>query len=188
MAEQHYTVWVTATGRPVRAGYLDTDLVELDAGQSLLAGAALDLAVDWVDPGTGLATTRPADADPIEEVRARAVAQVNVYAAVARSRYLTDIPGQAEMYAEQEREAADWMGAGQPEDLTDYPMLAALTGIVGTTTLEVAETWRVRAGNYRYFRTLIEVTRQTALNDIAAAATAAAVQAVVDGVAAEVET
>ncbi|OQC19028.1 MAG: hypothetical protein BWX69_03040 [Planctomycetes bacterium ADurb.Bin069] len=187
MAEQHYTVWLTATGQPVRAGFLDTDLLELVTGESLLAGEALDLASGWVDPGTGLPTSRPSDAEPIEAVRARGVAQVNVLAGVARSRWLTDIPGQAEMYADQEREAADWMGAGEPVDLTGYPMLAAMTGIVAPTTLEVAQVWRTTAGNYRYFRTQIEVARQTAIIDIAAATTAAAVQAVVDAVAALVE-
>lgn len=188
MPEQYYTVYLTASGKPVRAGYLDTELLEIGAGEALLAGEALDLATGWVDPVTALPVTRPADAEPIAEVRKRGVAQVNVLAGVARSRWLTDIPGQAEMYADQEREAADWMGAGEPIDLTGFPMLAAMTGVVAPTTLEVAQLWRVNAGNYRVFRTEIEVTRQTAIADIAAATTAAAVQAVVDAVAALVET
>lgn len=185
--EQYFTIYRTDTGAPLRSGYLDTDLIVLAAGEGLLAGTALDLLDGWVDPVTGAAGVRPADAEAIALVRARAVTQVNGYAGIARSRYLTDIPGQAEMYADQAREASEWM-VDQPTDLGAYPMLAAMTGVVAPTTLEVAQTWLVQAGNYRYFRTQIEVARQTALTDIAAATTAAAVQAVVDGVAAMLET
>jgi len=57
----------------------------------------------------------------------------------ARERYATTTPGQAETYIEKGEEAADFVVAGYPADLTAYPFIRAEVNATGKTATQAAD-------------------------------------------------
>jgi len=73
--------------------------------------------------------------------RAGAVERINRAAGQARQRFITDLPGQEMIYKAKLDEAQAYLAAGEPEDLTGYPLLAAEVGITTQTAYQLAVLW-----------------------------------------------
>ncbi|WP_444452578.1 hypothetical protein ACTTAI_16380 [Rhodobacter capsulatus] len=133
----------------------------------------------WIDPRT--------EADMAAELAAAqvtAVAAVNAAAEAARSRFVTPGSGQAMVYLEKQAEARAWLAAGEPDDLTGYPHLAAEVGITAPTAYQLATIWLALAGIWLTASARIEPIRLSAsavietaqtISDITAARDAAVV-------------
>ncbi|MCU0948287.1 MAG: hypothetical protein MUF47_08560 [Porphyrobacter sp.] len=70
-----------------------------------------------------------------------AMRRINEAAGQARQRFITDLPGQEMIYKAKLNEAQAYLAAGEPEDLTGYPLLAAEVGITTQTAYQLAVIW-----------------------------------------------
>lgn len=114
---------------------------------------------------------------PIETLRARAVVRVEVLAGCARNRWITPSVAAAGVYLAKESEARAWLAAGEPEDLTDFPLISAEVGITAPTAWHIVQTWLGMAAVWRPIAAAIEAGRLTAKAAIEAANTGAEVDA-----------
>ncbi len=76
----------------------------------------------WVGLGN---TADPMDVVPLDDVKTIAKGEVDGEAERTRLRYITNGAGQAMAYQEKSEEAADYIAAGYPADLTGYPFMQA---------------------------------------------------------------
>jgi hypothetical protein len=76
----------------------------------------------------------------IAALRTSAAAMVDALAAAYRALYAT--PGKDAVYLAKRDEAAAYIAAGEPDDLTDYPYLRAEVGITVVNASDLAELWR----------------------------------------------
>lgn len=112
-----------------------------------------------------------------EEARAR----VNALTAEVRERYITPAPGQDMIYLRKADEARRFIEAGEPDDLTDFPFLAAETGITAPTAHELAQIWLNLAAHWEATAAALEHDRFAALSRIEAATSVAEIDAAVAG-------
>lgn len=111
----------------------------------------------------------------VELVRAKdaAATQINARAGELRRRIFTDIPGQDAIYLEKRTEARAYIAqvqqAGDPEDLSDFPLLAGEVGITAPDAWQLAQLWLNRA---HLFKQVGAATEGARLAAIAALATA----------------
>lgn len=90
-----------------------------------------------------------------EVVKAEALLDIDRKAGEVRARYITDTPGQAEVYMMKLKEAEEYAIAAaqpQPVDMTDFPFIegeSIATGVpaddVATSILTVAAAWKAKA-------------------------------------------
>lgn len=73
--------------------------------------------------------------------QAGAVERINTAAGQARQRFITDLPGQEMIYKAKLDEAQAYLAAGEPEDLTGFPLIAAEVGITAQTAYQLAVLW-----------------------------------------------
>jgi hypothetical protein len=94
----------------------------------------------------------------------------------ARTKYISDFPGQDAIYQAKENEAVAYLAATNPV-LSDYPLLEAETGITAATPTELANLWITLAQQWRSIAAQLEAARMTANASIASAATVADIEA-----------
>jgi hypothetical protein len=88
-----------------------------------------------VDPA---AAVDHADWVALEELRLHARSVIDAEAETARLRYVTPGAGQAMTYQDKRAQALAYVAAGEPEDLTPYPFLAAEASALGVTASAAA--------------------------------------------------
>ncbi|WP_341893897.1 hypothetical protein [Ferrovibrio terrae] len=114
---------------------------------------------------------------PSEEIEARlaglavaAAMQVDLAAEQARMRFITPGAGQAMVYQTKIEEAARWIAAGSPPDLSAYPFIAAEVGLTAPSAAELVALWQTMESGWRTVAAQIEAVRMTGKNAINAAA------------------
>jgi hypothetical protein len=122
----------------------------------------------------------------LEECRTAALRNVDREAENRRLAYITPGSGQALVYQEKRREAeaaiaAFEAAAGEPVNPARFPLLAAELDISGLGLNELAQAVLAKAQDWTAAAAAIEGTRLKAKRDIAAAASAEDVDAVVTG-------
>lgn len=116
----------------------------------------------------------------LPRLRAAAVAKVAALAAANRTLYAT--PGKDGVYSAKLAEANRWFQDGQPADLSDYPYIEAETGVTAPTAYELALLWlNLQTLWVNQLAPQIERREQLAKAAIAAAASPAAIDAVIAG-------
>lgn len=112
--------------------------------------------------------------EPLEQIAARFIKQVDREAGVARARYMTSIPGQQFIYAKKEAEARAYLNS----EPGDYPFLTAEAGRGSMNDLAHAILARARATETALAS--IEVLRIGAKQAISTATDAATILAAAD--------
>lgn len=146
--------------------------------------------VYWLPDGTrgqviGLGDTLPADAlqdCPLHRLIADALVMIDRQAEAARLQFITPGEGQAWTYQRKEREAEAFLAADDP-DPADYPVLSACIPGDGADLAAVAQTVLAARDEWLQVGAVIEGIRRAAKVEIAAAADAAAIQTIMDGLA-----
>lgn len=114
---------------------------------------------------------------PIETLRVRAIRRIEVIAECARNRWITPSVAASGIYLAKESEARDWLAAGEPEDLADYPLIAGEIGLTAPTAWHIAQLWLGMAAAWRGIAAAIEAARLGAKTAILAASTATEIDA-----------
>lgn len=154
-----------------------------EALADLIPAGAPTIEVPDLDAGLTLRVENGAlvpRVEPIEKRRAGAIARVELRAANARARWLTPSVAASGVYLAKEAEARDWLAAGEPADLTDWPFLASEIGLTAPTAWHLAQLWLGMAAAWRATAATIETARLRAKAAIAAAETDQEIQAAVE--------
>lgn len=118
----------------------------------------------------------------LEDARDRALTQVRAGANAARDAWRT--PGKDGVYVNKLNEGRAWVAAGQPEELTDYPNIAAEVGpdTTAPTAGALVALWEGMNDLWtKQVQPVIEGTEQRALKAITAAGSHAEVDAILAG-------
>jgi hypothetical protein len=75
----------------------------------------------------------------IQSLKSKAKNQIDLHAGIVRQKYITVSPGQDLTYQEKSEEAADYVAAGYPADLSNYPFIQAEVEATGKTNEQVAD-------------------------------------------------
>lgn len=115
-------------------------------------------------------------------LRVAAIAETNAACGQVRARYITIAPGQELIYAEKEKEAlrylAGWPDPASPAPtLGDFPFIAAELGITAADPWTLAMIWVEGAAQFRVIGAGIETYRLSTIAGIEAAASPAALDA-----------
>jgi len=130
---------------------------------------------DWhhLDPEPDTATLEQAWADwqvanPTDLTQKRTDAKANIDRAAeqARLRFITWGTGQAMTYSEKSDEAADFVAAGYPADVSSYPFIQAEMNALGETATEVADRILAKKSAWITAGAAIEEIRLKGKNDI----------------------
>lgn len=152
-------------------------------------GAEVDpLSVRIVD-GVAVPVEAMSVSDPAEvlaDALRRALDRVHQAVSTARTRYITDLPGQSMIYLAKEAEARAWLAAAAP-DIADYPLLAAEVGITAPDPDDLAQLWLNLAAIWRAAAASLEAIRLTAPARLAAATDPDAVRTVADTILEELD-
>lgn len=97
----------------------------------------------------------------------------------ARLRYITSGSGQSMVYQEKAEEAADYVVANYPVDLTSYPFIQAEINATGKTSTQAADDILSTKSSWIAISASIEEIRLTAKKDIATAIDKPAIDAIV---------
>jgi hypothetical protein len=116
--------------------------------------------------------------DALANARRAARARVNERAGQARLALVTDISGQTAIYQAKEAEARAYLAAGAPDDLHDYPAIAAEIGITAPTAYQLAQIWLFMAAQFRMAAAASEHARLSALAAVDAAPSIEALEAI----------
>ena len=106
---------------------------------------------------------------PLEEHRAQAVYELEKGTEAIRGKFVTRGPGQSMTYQEKGDEAADYVAAGYPADLSTYPFLQAEVNATGQTAAEAADTILAQKSAWIVVGAAIEEERLKGKINIAAA-------------------
>nr|WP_319516749.1 hypothetical protein [uncultured Cohaesibacter sp.] len=128
-----------------------------------------------------LVTAETKASTALEAAKAKALATVTDQISVARGVLMTDLIGQEMIYLAKEQEAKDWQASESP-DLADFPLMFAEVGITASTADELATLWLTMANQWRQTAASLEAIRLKSKSDIKSAASAEAVQSVVDAI------
>lgn len=79
------------------------------------------------------------DSDQLIIAKTKAKIVIDEAAGVARTRFITEVPGQALTYQEKAEEAADFVAAGYPTDLSNYPFIQGEMDATGKTKEQTAD-------------------------------------------------
>lgn len=119
-------------------------------------------------------------AQVLAEYKAEAVKKVNTWAGVTRGNYITISPGQEMIYLAKESEAVAFMSNPDTLDMSPFPMISAEIGITAPDAYSMAQLWLNMADLWRSVAAYIEAQRLGAAAVINAAATAEAVDYVLE--------
>ena len=132
--------WTTADLGRIR--WTGTDWVEREQTEPYIptpeevAAQEAELAAAWID-----------------RARRLAVERINTRVGEARKRIYTDIPGQDALYLEKRAEAVAYVRqvtyGAEPEDLSDYPLLANETGVTAPDPWHLAQIWLNRSDQFK---------------------------------------
>lgn len=145
-----------ATGRPLYT--LDTDPAKAPGGDWIeVAKSPDDLAACRVIDGALVVSD-------ISILIENAVRAVNQAAGDIRTRFITDIPGQAEIYRAKEDEARAYLlQSPVPLDPAAFPLLAAEVGITAATEHDLAQLWVRMGADWRRIGAQLENLRMAAI-------------------------
>lgn len=101
-------------------------------------------------------TERAPTSEELDAREARLYAQIDREAGVFRKRFITDVPGQQQTYAEKEGEARAWTEEADPDD---FPFLAAEAAVRGVPIADVAALVIATADAWRLLGAAIEGAR-----------------------------
>lgn len=113
----------------------------------------------------------------VAAARAAATAELGALVGAERRKHLTDLPFQDMVYMRKEVRARECLADPAP-DPADYPLLAAEIGITGANVTEVATVVVARADFLEGMAAAIETVRLGVENELAAATTIAAIDAI----------
>jgi hypothetical protein len=105
----------------------------------------------------------------LDAARTKAKAEIDAAAGVARSRYITTVPGQAETYLAKAAEARAYINAGEPSDLATWSWIAAEVRATGNSPGGAAGSILANEANWTALGTAIEEIRLTAKRAVDAA-------------------
>ena len=112
----------------------------------------------------------------VDDARAWAVAEIDAAAASARGRFITTTAGQDATYRAKYEEAARYIAAGYPADMSAYPWVAAESGRSGMAPRAAADRIKQRGDVWnRVVGPAIEGCRIAGKSSVAAVTTVAAV-------------
>lgn len=114
-------------------------------------------------------TERAPSPEELDAREARLHAQIDREAGVFRKRFITDVPGQQQTYAEKEREARAWTADADP---ADFPFLAAEAAARDVSIADVAALVIATADAWRLLGAAIEGARMGSKAAVTAAKTA----------------
>lgn len=113
----------------------------------------------------------------IEEVREDALAQLSEFVEKARRKYVTKGATQDAIYMRKEAEARRYLALKrEPNDLSDFPLIAEEIGLLASTAKEVAELWLAKATESTAALAQIEKLRLSTKREIEAAENIDAIQ------------
>ena len=85
--------------------------------------------------------------------------QIDNLASNLRLKFITGLPGQSEVYKEKSEEAADFVAAGYPDDLSTYPFIQAEVAATNKSPKETADTILAKRSEWIATNSLIEQER-----------------------------
>lgn len=111
------------------------------------------------------------NAELIPTAKALAKREIDIAAETARAKYITLGSGQAMAYQEKGEEAADYVTAGYPVDLSNYPWIQAEVDATGKTSTQAADdilstksTWVTVGAQIEKERLLGKITVENAID------------------------
>lgn len=154
----------TATGEILTAGVSpDQATAEL---QQPPGGASLVVVPD------GAVSSPFSEAPDFSVLKALLAAKIDAEAGAIRSRFITDVPGQAQTYERKEREARAWIEGGND---ADFPFLATEASVRGIATSVVQAEVMAQVNALTPLAALIEAHRMAAKIAVASGTTLPAI-------------
>lgn len=142
--------------------------------------AAFDFATNqWFDP-------RTPDFFADELAQMKRIANLKILAVIKsiRASMITDLPGQEMIYLRKEAEARAYVSDPAP-DMANYPLMVREIGITAPTAGELAQVWLYMANQLMSVAGLLEAVRLGAPALLEAASTESEIDAVRDGLLAQ---
>lgn len=175
-----YALWIDADQRFAFSLAPVPGAVEItDEHHALMMDAqAIGMVITTDADGRPVAVDPPPP--PLDQVRADALTAVVVAAAAARDAWRT--PGKDGVYLSKQTEAAAWLAAGRPDDLTGYPYIMAEVGVTAPDAAQLVALWQAMAAAWAVASAEIERAEMQAKAAIAAATTALEIEAVIASV------
>ncbi len=127
----------------------------------------------------GKFTPSAPDNSGLADIKLSLASYVDALAGRERLRWISDAPGQDEVYAEKRRQAEAYLASEAP-DPTDYPDLAAEVGLTGGTLEAVARAIVARSVAWSSARPLIERARLQGKKSVGAATSIAEAKAAME--------
>ncbi|WP_353267021.1 hypothetical protein [Gemmatimonas sp.] len=129
----------------------------------------------------GVFTPPPAFTRDAVQVKADAIARVNMLAGACRAKYLTVVPGQAETYLLKADELRAYDAAVVAGNVvpSDFPILATEAAATGASLADTVELVRTTRAQWLQLAAVVEGMRRGAIVAIEAATTEAAVLAAI---------
>lgn len=124
----------------------------------------------WVDPFD------------LEKAKASHIKKVNDEIGRIRTRFITDLPGQGEIYQRKLKTAQDYLSFDPhpPATLDDFPALQAEVGLTADTPQQLAQIWLNMAYAWESIADTLETARLTAKANLDAATTLAEIETVMN--------
>lgn len=111
--------------------------------------------------------------------RRKLITEINTKIGKMRQAHITALPGQEMTYSAKEAEAKAYLAEDpEPEDLEDYPFLAAEVGVTAETPYQLAQVWLYMAHEWRTVGPQLENLRLSLIRDAEAATTMAEIEQV----------
>lgn len=112
----------------------------------------------------------PTFGQSLEADKAQAVQAVNDGIAAVRRQFITDLPGQENIYRRKEEMAREYLALDpEPATLDGFGLIAREVGLTAPTAKALAELWVQMAQDWEYAAELLEEVRLTAYSRIEAA-------------------
>ncbi|KPP88744.1 MAG: hypothetical protein HLUCCO07_11975 [Rhodobacteraceae bacterium HLUCCO07] len=108
----------------------------------------------------------------LEAEQRKLIGEINTAIGKMRQAHITALPGQEMIYTAKEAEAKAYLAEDpEPEDLDDYPFLAAEVGVTAETPYQLAQIWLYMASEWRTVGPQLENLRLALIGDAEAATT-----------------
>ena len=111
----------------------------------------------------------------LDEYKSKTKEEIDNYAGIIRSKFITTVPGQAETYLIKANECREYVNAGYPADTTSYPWVRAEMTATDATAQEAVDTvlanealWKTIGSSIEQIRLLAKrhVDQSTAIEDV----------------------
>lgn len=179
-----YILYDTATGKISQSGTDPNPAAYVDVGRSfLVTEQEVDpdmFRVDVSGPEPVLMPIAPQIIDGIAFDNARRVALANIENLVlgARTRFITNLPGQDAIYQAKYEEAVRFQADPLP-NMSEYPFLTAEVGVTAPTAADLAAMWVQLRNGWLSIAAHIEKARLIAGASLQSATTIAAIDAAI---------